>query len=283
MLSNGSGGVWHLLPFLLVALALHVALILGLKFKTAFPDPVEQKRLEITLVRPPVPELPHQAEYLAAENQLGTESKPRSESMTKSAMPEPKPLVGVMRGAAKGKEAAVTKPIRSLSAPRSERVRETPSPPMAEAAPAQITTESLNRQIAEFGAAYLWAQHGMPNLRMVYINSVNAYRYKAAAYEKAWQEKVERIGNLNYPEQARRKNLTGSLVLSVGIRADGTVYKVQVRRSSGQPELDEAAERIVHLAAPFAPFPVELREQADVLVITRTWKFSNGARLETLP
>lgn len=283
MLSNGYGGAGHLLPFVLVALALHAALILGLKFKTVLPDPVEQKRLEITLVRAPVPEPPRQAEYLAAENQLGTESKPRSEPMAKSAVPESKPPVGATRGTAKGKEAMVTKPMRSLSAPRSERAQETPPSPMAEAAPAQITAESLNRQIAEFGEAYLWAQHGMSNLRMVYINSVNAYKYKAAAYEKAWQEKVERIGNLNYPEQARRKNLTGSLVLSVGIRADGTVYKVQVRRSSGQPELDEAAKHIVHLAAPFAPFPVELREQADVLVITRTWKFFNGSRLETLP
>jgi protein TonB len=272
-----------LLPFVCVALAVHAALLFGLKFDAALPDPVERKRLEITLLRAPVSEPPPQAEYLAAENQVGTESNPRPEPVTKPVAPESKPTVGAPRGAAKGKEAVVTKPMRALSAARNERVREAPPQPTAEAAPAQITAESLYRQIAEFGEAYLRAQQRMSNLRMVYINSVNAHKYKAAAYEKAWQEKVERIGNLNYPEQARRKNLTGSLLLSVGIRADGTVYKVQVRRSSGQPELDEAAERIVHLAAPFAPFPVELREQADILVITRTWKFFNGSRLETLP
>lgn len=278
-----SGYTSHLLPFVLIALALHAALILGLKFKTVLPNPMEQKRLEITLVHTPVTEPPRQAEYLAAENQLGADSKSRSEPTAKLALPESKPSVGAMRGVTKGKDASSRKPVRSLSAPRNEHPRETLPSPMTEVAQTQITADSLNRQIAEIGESYLRAQGGTRNLRMVYIHSVNAYKYKAAAYERAWQEKVERIGNLNYPEQARRKNLTGSLVLSVGIRADGTVYKVQVRRSSGQPELDEAAKHIVHLAAPFAPFPVELREQADVLVITRTWKFFSGSRLETMP
>ena len=118
---------------------------------------------------------------------------------------------------------------------------------------------------------------------MVYVNSVNAHKYKAAAYERTWQDKVERIGNLNYPDEARRKNLSGGLLLSVGIKPDGSIHSIQVRRSSGESVLDDAAVRIVRLSAPFSPFPEELKQEADVLVITRTWKFSNDNRVETSP
>ena len=102
-------------------------------------------------------------------------------------------------------------------------------------------------------------------------------KYKAAAYEKAWQAKVERLGNLNYPNEARRKKLSGSLILSVGLNDDGSIYNIKVRHSSGHKVLDDAAVQIVRLAAPFAPFPDGLKEQADVLVITRTWKFFNNS------
>ena len=98
--------------------------------------------------------------------------------------------------------------------------------------------------------------------------------YKFAAYMDAWRAKVERIGNLNYPDQAKRRQITGNLLLDVAINADGSVKEIAVRRSSGQKILDDAAIRIVELAAPFAPFPPEIREAIDILHITRTWKFN---------
>lgn len=100
--------------------------------------------------------------------------------------------------------------------------------------------------------------------------------YKYAAYMDAWRAKIERIGNLNYPEEAKRRHLTGDLLLDVALNADGSVNDISVRRSSGQKVLDDAAIRIVELAAPFAPFPSEIREDIDVLHITRTWKFNES-------
>ena len=100
--------------------------------------------------------------------------------------------------------------------------------------------------------------------------------YKYAAYMDAWRAKIERIGNLNYPEEAKRRHLTGNLLLDVALNADGSVNDISVRRSSGQKVLDDAAIRIVELAAPFAPFPSEIREDIDVLHITRTWKFNES-------
>lgn len=99
-------------------------------------------------------------------------------------------------------------------------------------------------------------------------------------YAAAWVAKVERIGALNFPEEARRRNLTGSLRLSVVIRADGTILETTVVRSSGQPALDEGARRIVELGAPYAPFPDELRRRYDTLVIMRDWQFRQGAQFQ---
>jgi len=99
-----------------------------------------------------------------------------------------------------------------------------------------------------------------------------------AQYVEDWRQKVERVGNLNYPESARGR-LYGSLVMSVGIRADGSIDTLELHRSSGHPVLDQAAQRIVRLAAPYGVFPPALRRNVDILVITRTWTFTSADRL----
>jgi protein TonB len=105
--------------------------------------------------------------------------------------------------------------------------------------------------------------------------------YRFAQYIEDWRIKVERIGNLNYPEQARRQHIFGKLQLSVSIRADGSVESIDVSRSSGKPLLDAAAMRIVKLAAPFSPLPPSITKDTDVLTITRTWSFTSSDRMES--
>jgi protein TonB len=90
---------------------------------------------------------------------------------------------------------------------------------------------------------------------------------------------VERVGNLNYPDEAKRMKLYGDLLLHVSLRADGSVKQIRVVRSSGHKVLDDAAVRIVRLASPFAPFPAEIRKEVDILDITRTWQFLSSNRL----
>jgi len=99
-----------------------------------------------------------------------------------------------------------------------------------------------------------------------------------AMYVESWRQKVERIGNMNYPEAARGR-IYGSLRLTVAIKSDGSVEYVQVDRPSGHGVLDRAAERIVKLASPFSAFPDNIRRDTDILVITRTWTFAHGDRL----
>jgi protein TonB len=104
--------------------------------------------------------------------------------------------------------------------------------------------------------------------------------YRFAQYVEDWRQKVERIGNLNYPDAARGK-LYGSLLLTVAIKKDGALERVEISRSSGHKVLDEAALRIVRLAAPYAAFPEAVRRDTDILEITRTWSFTGTDQLRT--
>jgi periplasmic protein TonB len=118
----------------------------------------------------------------------------------------------------------------------------------------------------------------MPRRKFV---GARTQEYRFAQYIEDWRVKVERIGNLNYPEQARRQQLFGKLQLSVSIRADGSVESIEVSKSSGQRILDAAAMRIVKLAAPYSPLPPSITKDTDILTITRTWTFTSSDKLES--
>ncbi len=116
--------------------------------------------------------------------------------------------------------------------------------------------------------------------REKWLTSLNAKESKYAVYMDSWRRKVEKIGTQNYPEEAKLRKIAGNLILDVAINANGTIRKVEILKSSGKVILDNAALRIVHQAAPFPPFSNEIRKEADVLHITRTWEFFDS-RLTT--
>ncbi|NOT14459.1 MAG: energy transducer TonB [Methylotenera sp.] len=105
--------------------------------------------------------------------------------------------------------------------------------------------------------------------------------YRYAMYVESWRQKVEKIGNLNYPEAAKSLRLYGQLQLTVSIKADGSVEAIEINRSSGHKVLDEAARHIVELGAPYARFPDDVRKEVDILSITRTWTFTKEDSLAT--
>jgi len=135
-----------------------------------------------------------------------------------------------------------------------------------------LETMRLEAQIAKDMDAYA----KRPKRRFV---GARAQEYRFARYVEDWRLKVERIGNLNYPEAARVQKLYGTLLLTVGIRADGSIESVAVDRTSGQKILDLAATRIVELASPYAAFPPDIKRDTDILYITRTWTFTPGDAL----
>jgi len=127
----------------------------------------------------------------------------------------------------------------------------------------------LEAQIARDLEAY----QQRPKKRFI---GARAEEYRFARYVEDWRMKVERVGNLNYPEAARSQKLYGSLILTVEIRTDGTIESIKVDRPSGKKILDAAAVRIVQLAAPYSVFPPDIRRDTDILSITRTWTFARG-------
>jgi len=122
------------------------------------------------------------------------------------------------------------------------------------------------------------AYQKMPQRKFI---GARTQEYRYAQYIEDWRIKVERIGNLNYPAQARQQKIFGQLRLTVSIRSDGSVDSVEVTKSSGQRILDAAAVRIVKLAAPYAPFPADIRKDTQVLSIVRTWTFTSNDHLES--
>jgi protein TonB len=132
----------------------------------------------------------------------------------------------------------------------------------------------LEAQISQEFSAY------QKRPRRMFIGA-RTQEYVFARYIEDWRIKVERIGNQNYPEAARVQKLYGKLQLTVSIKADGSLEDVVVTRSSGHKILDAAAVAIVRRAAPYSPFPDEIRKKADILSITRTWSFAPGDLLST--
>jgi protein TonB len=119
------------------------------------------------------------------------------------------------------------------------------------------------------------------NLRIKRLTSLATTSRADAFYLNSWRRKIESVGNLNYPQKARRDKLYGTLRLMVAILADGSLKEVELLDSSGHKVLDEAAIRIVRLSAPYAPFPDELRKSTDVLEIIRTWQFKKNSSLRS--
>ncbi len=274
---------------LFVAALLHLALILGVSFTLAKPGQIS-KTLEITLSTFKSEEKPKEADFLAQDNQQGsgtlehkaapktTEQAPFQDSkvnkVTPAAAPQP----------TQRKEAVATKTALTTSKPQPQKAptkqKEEEPQPDAQQAPIFDTTQ-LSAEIASLEAQLAQEQQLYAKRPKIHrLNAASTMRDKGAWYKDEWRKKVERVGNLNYPEEARRQRIYGSLRMLVSINRDGTLYEVQVLESSGQQVLDQAALRIVRLAAPFAPFTGDLAD-IDRLEIIRTWRFERGDRLSS--
>ncbi len=266
-----------LLIALFLAAVIHVVIGLGINFTAPQPEQVSRS-IDITLVNMPTQKAPEKAQLLAQENQLGAGEQ--------SKKPEPPPQQLPSQGNNPAKQVKKSEPEHSepkaakklITQKKAEKKIVTASKPdtgqHTEKHP-QLTAEMLQQQIAQLGTEIRLNQQTAEQTKIKFVDSVSAHKYVAAQYMKDWENKVERTGNLNYPEVATKKNFSGTLTMDVGIKADGSIYSIRINQSSGNPALDEAAKKIVRMSAPFAPLPVELQKELDVLVITRVWKFSD--------
>lgn len=273
-----------------VALAISIALhAVALSVKFRFPEMVLNKaresQLEVILVnsktaaKPAEPQARAQANLdaggntdenrraktplpAAREQLVGTELLESRQRAHESEASQPKLLAKT--------ESQRSMPEESQKVEQPERASPMDGADLAQTALAMARMEAqISRQFEEYNKR--------PRKKFVGARVTEAVE---AQYVEDWRQKVERVGNLNYPDTARGK-LYGSLVLTVGIRADGELESIEINRPSGYQVLDEAARRIVRLAAPYGTFPAALRRNVDILVITRTWTFTSSDRLQS--
>jgi len=276
---------------LIFAAAVHTVLILGISFG-GFKIEQENKiipSMEVTLVNTRSEHEPVNADFLAQANQEGggnTEEKIRPETLFVPLIPDDvadvttptPPLIGAPEQKRTTREEFMTQKQSDqemVADVKPEQKEESKKVSAAELISQSKKITSLEAELGESMKAYA----KMP--RKKYITAATK-EYKYASYMESWRRKVEKIGNLNFPEEAKRRNLSGSLILDVAINPDGTIKHITIARSSGYKLLDDAAARIVHLAAPYAPLPPNIRKETDELHITRTWKFL-GNDLITAP
>ncbi len=144
-----------------------------------------------------------------------------------------------------------------------------------------ISAATLQQQISEQAIQSTQRPASATRTKTKSVSQVSANKSVAAQYKRDWESKVERIGNLNYPEAASKPGFSATLTMDVGIKADGSIDSIRITQSSGIPELDEAAKKIVRMCAPFPPLPNALRNELDILLITRVWKFTDESGLIT--
>jgi len=273
---------------LFLAIILHAIIILGVTFSPVLNKPQQstQPPLEITLVHQRSDEAPEQADYLAQANLSGngnTSDKTRPSSPAAMMVTRSSPGTSsnpLTPAAPDSRQQVQTKVLTSIQAQRQVNNDEVVTEQQHKAKTAAELIQ-LSMEIANLSAEIdrsIQAYSKQVKHRFV---AANAREFRDAAYLDAWRAKVERIGNINYPDEARRRKLSGGLVLDVAVKANGTLHKVLIRRSSGHKILDDAAINIVKLAAPFAPFPDEMRKDTDVLHIIRGWQFQDNNRLVT--
>jgi protein TonB len=273
-----------------VALALHAAFILGVSFNPELRTPAPAK-LEITLAQHQSLKAPEEADFLAQNNQLGSgtleekamltsrEAANFNDTQTHEVAP-PQQTNASEQQAAKAPLLTTTSASRLKVKPKlsQQEKRQDDHPDQAEMTIAQRTQEiaSLEAKLDLQRQAY----SKRPRIRR--LTSMATKQADDALYLHNWRTKIEAIGNQHYPQKARQQHLLGDLRLLVSVLPNGEVFEVKILQSSGHNILDQAAIKIVYLAAPYDPFPMLMQREVDVLEIIRTWRFQkNGLTSST--
>jgi protein TonB len=298
------------------SLLLHVAVLLGLKFSPLDPGRLNHlvdklPPLEVVLVNAKTESEPVQAQVLA-QNNLDRGGDTDADKRMKTPLPTQPSLIMALKPAPRqdmeNRQASkhsnkiveevkhTEQQVKEIEKQVKQVITQLNNKPLEQTSAPPAATEASNVNISQFNArdAVSHALNGEIRheeaelareveeyqkrpVRKVY--GVNAKGYRFALYVEAWSQKVENIGSLNFPEEAKTQKIYGSLIMTVSLRADGSIEKLEIGKSSNYKILDDAARRIVELGAPYAAFSADMRSDTDILEITRTWTFT---REETL-
>ncbi len=280
MTEPGSGHADRLGVTLLFSVVAHAVLALGITFQFERAAP-HLPSLDVILVQSANSEKPDRADFIAQASNRGggnAEKAHRPAQPLSSALPKPLPGVAPIPLEDAAPRPAPPSPVERLTRSKSDfSVATDRTTPEARDRPVVKESETEQRKLEMARLAQeiqRESEQYAKRPKRKYI-SANTREYEFAAYMRAWVARIERIGNLNYPDEARRLQLHGQLVLTVGLDRNGRVKSIDVIQSSGHKLLDDAAARIVRLAEPFPALP-ESSNKVDELYISRTWQFLPG-------
>lgn len=273
---------------LFLALVFHAILVLGVTFDYEANSRAAET-LEVTLARTQASKPLEEADFLAQADQEGSGTLEEAALLTTTEIADfqdtkVQEVTPVDQPATAPKAQKATTEVLSTSAYSRDKQRYQPS---EDEKPQEELTEGPRKSLLERSLEIASLEAKLDSQRQAYAKRPRVYRLTAVSTMKAedayyvhnWLRKIEHIGNLNYPSEAKRRKIYGHLRLMVAIKPDGHIKSVEVLESSGHTVLDDAAKRIVRLAAPFAPFPAEMRKHVDVLEIIRTWEFQRNYSL----
>ncbi len=264
-----------------LAIAIHGLLIFGLGFESSKPKE-SAPSVTVTLATRSSTEKPKQADFMAQSNQLGSGTESEAKEITTDVIPPPfeserinDTLINEQHKKAivePDNTSVVTTQASGITT-NSERLRD--EEPQATNGIDALDIDALSTQIASLKAKLAVQRQTLANKpRERVLTSVSTLASAEAGYLNEWTQKIEAIGNQNFPKKALQNKLTGQLRLEVVIKHDGTIYEINLKQSSGQKIFDESAQQIVRQASPFSPFPPDIRQDYEHLVIIRTWHFN---------
>jgi len=266
---------------LAISLVFHAFLLLITFTVPDAPTSKSAAQLDVVLVNSQSPLRPVNAELLAQANLDGggnTESDVRAASNLPAL--DDMQANDALELSSRQVEQLEERAARLLAAVSDKVATDTTTRPLPQSvsqnAPQEQLAQQRRLQVARLEAqiAKEWqAYQKLPRRKFI---GARAESVVYAEYVEKWRQRIETVGTQNYPQEARRQQLFGSLLLTVSIKADGSVEQIAVDRSSGHTILDSAARRIVELAGPFPPFPAAIRSEYDILSITRQWSFTRN-------
>jgi len=266
------------------SLLVHGLLLFGIGFSYVATRPA-LPTLDVTLVNVANNEAPDKADFLAQANNKGGGESDKSERPSQ-------PFSGLLPTPSQGTAPQpVTAATPSPQQATDQRMLTTTgqsnfsvnSDNAKDARDSQQTADEarLAQEAAQLAAEVRKQSQAYAKRPHKKFISANTKEYVYAAYMRGWVDRIERVGNLNYPQQAREQHLHGDVILTVGLNRDGSLNNIDITQSSGNSVIDKAAIAIVKLCAPFPPLPPDSKEKVDILYITRTWQFQPGDVLKT--
>ncbi len=266
---------------LFMALALHAIVVLGITFAPEPPRSSAQT-MEITLSQFDDETDPEEADFLAQTSQKGSGTEEEPVEMT---TPQPSEISQPKVAEVQPEPPSRVEPRQEQEQPvvqtQAQNERQVSEPSAAEPASDEPLPVKEKKSLMERSLEIASLEARFDQQRRAYAKKPRVMRVTAAStlkstnawYVQNWVSKVTRVGNINYPTEARRAGIYGTLRMLVSMKKDGTIKELAILESSGSSVLDDAAIRIVRMAAPFAPFPDDMRENVDELEIIRTWVF----------